>query len=106
MKTAYDIQKIMEFLPHRYPFLLVDRILELEPGVRVKAIKNVTSNEPHFMGHFPGYAIMPGVLIVEALAQAVGTIVSAQEPHPETKLLVFTGIQKARFRQPVSHHVR
>jgi 3-hydroxyacyl-[acyl-carrier-protein] dehydratase len=99
----YDIQKIMSYLPHRYPFLLVDRILQLVPGDRVVGLKNVTVNEPFFQGHFPGIPIMPGVLILEALAQAGGVLayVSSIEGI-EGSLVYFTGIDKARFRKPVT----
>ena len=102
MMEPYDIQKIMSYLPHRYPFLLVDRILQLVPGEHVVALKNVTINEPFFQGHFPGVPIMPGVLILEALAQAGGVLayVSSVEGI-EGSLVYFTGIDKARFRKPV-----
>lgn len=97
-----DIQQIMSMLPHRYPFLLVDRVLELEPGVRVKAYKNVTINENFFQGHFPGQPIMPGVLIMEALAQAGGLfVVKTLGIAAENKLFLFTGIESAKFRRPV-----
>lgn len=97
-----DIQQIMSMLPHRYPFLLVDRVLELEPGVRVKAYKNVTVNENFFQGHFPGQPIMPGVLIMEALAQAGGLfVVKTLGIAAESKLFLFTGIESAKFRRPV-----
>ena len=82
-----DIGRIMEVLPHRYPFLLVDRIVELEPERRVVAIKNVTINEPFFVGHFPGHPIMPGVLIVEAMAQAGGVLVMDRVPDPASKVV-------------------
>lgn len=95
--TLEDIQKI---LPHRYPFALVDRIIEYVPGKKAVGIKNVTFNEPHFQGHFPGRPIMPGVLIVEAMAQ-VGGIVLTQLPDLEGSLFVFAGIDKVRFRRPV-----
>jgi 3-hydroxyacyl-[acyl-carrier-protein] dehydratase len=95
--TFEDIQKL---LPHRYPFALVDRILEYVPGTRAVGIKNVTFNEPHFQGHFPGRPMMPGVLIVEAMAQ-VGGIVLTQLPDMEGGLFVFAGIDKVRFRRPV-----
>ena len=95
--TLEDIQKI---LPHRYPFALVDRIIEYVPGQRAVGIKNVTFNEPHFQGHFPGRPMMPGVLIVEAMAQ-VGGIVLIQLPEMEGGLFVFAGIDKVRFRRPV-----
>lgn len=97
-----DIQEIMGFLPHRYPFLLIDRIIEFEPTKRVVAIKNVTINEPFFQGHFPGYPIMPGVLVIEAMAQAGGIIMLAEIPDREKKLIVFTGIERAKFRRPVT----
>jgi 3-hydroxyacyl-[acyl-carrier-protein] dehydratase len=95
--TLEDIQKI---LPHRYPFALVDRIIEYVPGKRAVGIKNVTFNEPHFQGHFPGRPMMPGVMIVEAMAQ-VGGIVLIQLPEMEGGLFVFAGIDKVRFRRPV-----
>jgi 3-hydroxyacyl-[acyl-carrier-protein] dehydratase len=102
MMKQYDIREIMSYLPHRYPFLLVDRILKLVPGKSVVALKNVTFNEPFFQGHFPGVPIMPGVLILEALAQAGGVLayVSPIE-NIEGSLVYFTGIDKARFRKPV-----
>nr|WP_256995766.1 3-hydroxyacyl-ACP dehydratase FabZ [Halomicronema hongdechloris] len=96
MFTLEDIQAI---LPHRYPFALVDRIIEYVPGQRAVGIKNVTFNEPHFQGHFPGRPIMPGVLIVEAMAQ-VGGIILTQMPDV-TGLCMFAGIDKVRFRRPV-----
>jgi 3-hydroxyacyl-[acyl-carrier-protein] dehydratase len=98
---TFDIQEILEFLPHRYPFLLIDRIIEFAPAERLVAIKNVTINEPFFQGHFPGYPIMPGVLVVEAMAQAGGVIMMAEMPDRHQKLVVFTGIEKAKFRRPV-----
>ena len=97
-----DIQEIMGFLPHRYPFLLIDRIVEFEPAKRLVAIKNVTINEPFFHGHFPGYPIMPGVLVVEAMAQAGGIIMMHELPDRDAKLVVFTGIERAKFRRPVT----
>lgn len=96
-----DIKRIMEMLPHRYPFLLVDRVLELEPGVRIKAYKNVTMNEGFFQGHFPGDPIMPGVLILEALAQTGGIFVGSTLDTLQGKLFLFTGIDEAKFRRPV-----
>jgi len=96
-----DIRQIMAILPHRYPFLLIDRVVELSPRKRIVAIKNVTINEPFFQGHFPDYAIMPGVLMVEAIAQAGGVLLLPEVPEHETKLLVFSGIDRARFRRPV-----
>ena len=95
---AIAIQKI---LPHRYPFLLVDKIIDLEPLKRVVGLKNVTSNEPFFPGHFPGHPIMPGVLIIEAMAQTGGIMLMGTQEHPEEKLVYFTGIDKAKFRKPV-----
>jgi 3-hydroxyacyl-[acyl-carrier-protein] dehydratase len=97
-----DIQGIMKCLPHRYPFLLVDRVLELEPGEGIHAIKNVTFNEPCFTGHFPGQPVFPGVLIIEALAQA-GGIFALREISAcvDEKLLLFRGIDKAKFRRTV-----
>ena len=98
-----DITEIMSVLPHRYPFLLIDRIVEMERKTRIVAIKNVTVNEPHFTGHFPNYPIMPGVLIVEAIAQAGGALLLTEysDHDRETKLMVFTGIDDAKFRRPV-----
>lgn len=97
-----DIGEIMAVLPHRYPFLLIDRVLELQRRFRIVAIKNVTVNEPFFPGHFPGVPVMPGVLIVEAIAQA-GAILLLQEVEDRaSKLLLFTGIEKARFRRQVT----
>lgn len=101
-ECVLDIQEIMSMLPHRYPFLLVDRVLELEAGVRIKAYKNVTFNENFFQGHFPGQPIMPGVLIMEALAQAGGLfVVKTLGITAENKLFLFTGIESAKFRRPV-----
>jgi 3-hydroxyacyl-[acyl-carrier-protein] dehydratase len=97
-----DIHEIMSLLPHRYPFLLIDRVIEMEPRTRIVAIKNVTINEPHFTGHFPDYPIMPGVLMVEAIAQAGGTLLLNEIPDREQKLMVFTSIENARFRRPVT----
>lgn len=100
-KITMDILEIMSILPHRYPFLLIDRVIEMEPRTRVVAIKNVTINEPHFVGHFPDYPIMPGVLTIEAMAQAGGTLLLTEIPDREDKLMVFTGIEEAKFRRPV-----
>lgn len=99
---TFDIQEILEFLPHRYPFLLIDRITEFEPQKRLVALKNVTINEPFFQGHFPGYPIMPGVLVVEAMAQAGGIIMTHELADRQSKLVVFTGIERAKFRRPVT----
>jgi UDP-N-acetylglucosamine acyltransferase len=99
---TFDIQEILGFLPHRYPFLLIDRIVEFEPAKRLVAIKNVTINEPFFQGHFPGYPIMPGVLVIEAMAQAGAIIMMEEIPDREKKLVVFTGIERAKFRRPVT----
>jgi len=96
-----DIRGILSSLPHRYPFLLVDRVLEMEPGKRIVAIKNVTINEPFFPGHFPGAPVMPGVLIVEAMAQAGAVLLLHDMPDRDGKLVLFTGIDKARFRRNV-----
>ncbi len=96
-----DIQEILDFLPHRYPFLLVDRVIEYQAGERIVAIKNVTFNEPFFQGHFPGVPIMPGVLIIESMAQAGGVLVFKTLPDRDRKLVFFMGINKARFRRPV-----
>jgi 3-hydroxyacyl-[acyl-carrier-protein] dehydratase len=99
---TFNIQEIMDFLPHRYPFLLIDRVVEFEPAKRLVAIKNVTMNEPFFQGHFPGLPIMPGVLVIEAMAQAGAIIMMTEMPDRETKLAVFTGIEKAKFRRQVT----
>src|SRR5437667_5435852 len=95
------IQDILRILPHRYPFLLIDRVIDLERKQRIVAIKNVTINEPFFQGHFPGLPIMPGVLIVEAIAQAGGALLLTEVEDRDHKLMVFTGIERARFRRPV-----
>jgi len=95
-----DIQGILDVLPHRYPFLLVDRVLELSSD-RIVALKNVTFNEPHFTGHFPGVPVMPGVLIIEAMAQAGGVLMFRDIPDRHEKLILFTGIDNCRFRHPV-----
>jgi 3-hydroxyacyl-[acyl-carrier-protein] dehydratase len=99
--TSLGITEIMEILPHRYPFLLIDRVVELVRKERIVAIKNVTINEPFFQGHFPTYPIMPGVLIVEAMAQAGGALLLTEIPNRHDKLVLFTGIDQAKFRAPV-----
>ena len=98
---TFDIQEIMGFLPHRYPLLLIDRIIEFDPGKRVVALKNVTMNEQFFQGHFPDYPIMPGVLVVEAMAQAGAIIMMQAIPDRKSKLAVFSGIERAKFRRSV-----
>jgi 3-hydroxyacyl-[acyl-carrier-protein] dehydratase len=95
------IQEIMDLLPHRYPFLLIDRVVEFEPKVRLVAIKNVTINEPFFQGHFPGAPIMPGVLVIEAMAQAGAVLMMSEFEDRQSKLAVFTGIEKAKFRRQI-----
>lgn len=92
----------MEYLPHRYPFLLVDRIVEMSPEGHVVGLKNVTMNEPFFQGHFPGYPVMPGVLIIEAMAQAGGILLLEAFPEPNKYLVFFLGIDKVRFRRQVN----
>jgi 3-hydroxyacyl-[acyl-carrier-protein] dehydratase len=98
-----DITQIMELLPHRYPFLLIDRILEFEINKRIVGLKNVTMNEPFFQGHFPGHPIMPGVLLLEAMAQTAGVLAlkSIPEEDVKKKVLYFMSIDKAKFRKPV-----
>ncbi|MGA3136361.1 MAG: 3-hydroxyacyl-ACP dehydratase FabZ [Terracidiphilus sp.] len=99
---TFDIQEILGFLPHRYPFLLIDRVVEFERRKRLVAIKNVTMNEPFFQGHFPGFPIMPAVLVIEAMAQAGAIIMMSEIPDRHKKLAVFTGIDKAKFRSQVT----
>src|SRR6185312_2350662 len=101
VKTTLDIVEIQKILPHRYPFLLIDRVIEIQRKERIVALKNVTVNEPFFAGHFPGFPIMPGVLMVEAMAQAGGALLLTEIPDRDHKLMVFTGIERARFRRPV-----
>jgi 3-hydroxyacyl-[acyl-carrier-protein] dehydratase len=101
-KQTMDILEIMSILPHRYPFLLIARVIEMERKQRIVAIKNVTMNEPQFQGHFPDYPIMPGVLMVEAMAQAGGALLMTEIPDRDSKLMFFTGIENARFRRPVT----
>lgn len=100
-KAVLDVGDILELLPHRYPFLLVDRVVEMEEGKRVTGIKNVTISEPFFQGHFPGHPVMPGVLIVEAMGQVGGLLVMTLVDEPESKVVYFTGLDNVRFRQPV-----
>lgn len=100
-KTTLDITEIQRILPHRYPFLLIDRVVEMTRRERIVALKNVTVNEPFFQGHFPGYPIMPGVLMVEAIAQAGGALLLTEIADREQSLMVFSGIERARFRRPV-----
>jgi 3-hydroxyacyl-[acyl-carrier-protein] dehydratase len=100
-QQVMDINQIMALLPHRYPFLLIDRVLEIQRKQRIVAIKNVTVNEPFFQGHFPGFPIMPGVLMIEAVAQAGGCLLLTEFPDRAERLMLFTGIEHARFRRPV-----
>ncbi len=100
-KMIADIHEIIKALPHRYPFLLVDRILKIEPGKRIVGIKNVTINEQFFVGHFPGAPVMPAVLIIESMAQVSGVLIYKDLPEREKKLIFFTGIESAKFRHPV-----
>lgn len=100
-KSTMDITEIMAILPHRYPFLLIDRVLEMERKQRIVAIKNVTANEPQFTGHFPDFPIMPAVMTIEAMAQAGGALLLTEIPDRDSKLMVFTGIEKASFRRQI-----
>src|SRR5689334_24081329 len=101
METILDSLAIQKILPHRYPFLLVDRIVELVPREKIVGIKQVTANEQFFQGHFPGAPVMPGVLIVEAMAQCSAVLILRDIPDREQKLFLFGGVDKARFRRPV-----
>ena len=99
--SAIDINKILRLLPHRYPFLLVDRVLEIEPGKTIKALKNVTMNEPFFQGHFPGNPVMPGVMQIEAMAQVGGILVMSTLEDPQNYTPYFIKIEKVKFKQKV-----
>jgi 3-hydroxyacyl-[acyl-carrier-protein] dehydratase len=104
MEPVMDISQILEMLPHRYPFILVDRVLQLTPGQSIRGVKNVTINEPFFQGHFPGAPVMPGVLIVEAMAQTGGLLVMAtwkEMGHSNDGLIYFMAMDRVRFRKPV-----
>jgi 3-hydroxyacyl-[acyl-carrier-protein] dehydratase len=96
-----DVNEIMKLLPHRYPFLLVDRIVEMEAGKKIIGLKNVTMNEPFFPGHFPGHPVMPGVLIVEAMAQVAAILVYSSSEDNKGKITYFVGIENTKFRKPV-----
>ena len=96
-----DITEIQSVIPHRYPFLLIDRIVEIEPFKRIVALKNVTINEPFFQGHFPGQPVLPGVIIIEAMAQAGAVLLLREVPDRDSKLLYFTSIEECKFRRPV-----
>lgn len=99
--TTWDCRWVMSVLPHRYPMLLIDRVLEIEPRRRIVALKNFTINEEFFQGHFPEHPIVPGVLLIEAMAQAGGILMLHDDPHRDDKLLYFGAIERARFRRPV-----
>lgn len=98
---SMDVEALKALIPHRYPFLLLDRVVELVPGERIVALKNVTVNEPFFQGHFPGYPVMPGVLIIEALAQAGAVMMLKSMDDPQNKIPFFAGIDRAKFRRQV-----
>lgn len=100
-KADWDVRWVMSVLPHRYPMLLIDRVLEMVPKERIAAIKNFTINEEFFAGHFPGHPVVPGVLLVEAMAQAGGILLMHDDPDRANKLLLFMSIERARFRKPV-----
>ena len=96
-----DTTRIMEVLPHRYPMLLVDRVVEIVDGERITGLKNVTINEPFFQGHFPGHPIMPGVLVIEAMGQVGGVLLLNESSEPEKNVVYFTGLDNVKFRRPV-----
>ena len=96
-----DFKELLRILPHRYPFLLIDRVVSVEPGRRIVAVKNVTANEPFFQGHFPGHPIMPGVLLCEAMAQAAGVVVFLATPERTHLLVYLAGLDNVKFRRPV-----
>jgi 3-hydroxyacyl-[acyl-carrier-protein] dehydratase len=98
--TALDVQEISQLLPHRYPMLMVDRIVEISAD-SIVGLKNVTVNEPHFTGHFPGFPVMPGVLIIEAMAQVAGILVGTLAPHTRGKVMFLASVDEAKFRRPV-----
>jgi 3-hydroxyacyl-[acyl-carrier-protein] dehydratase len=101
-KTTLNINEIEQILPHRYPFLLIDRVIEIDRKQRIVALKNVTVNEPFFRGHFPGYPVMPGVLIIEAIAQAGAALLLTEVEDRHDHVAFFTGIERAKFRRPVT----
>ena len=101
MNKGYDIKRILDLLPHRYPLILVDRVLELEPGIKIRALKNVSVNEPFFLGHFPDKPIMPGVLIVEGMVQTGGLLLAERMTPQMRSQVCFSGVDQARFRIPV-----
>lgn len=100
-RELLDIEKILKVLPHRYPFLLVDRVLELKKGESIVAIKNVTYDEPFFQGHFPSLKVMPGVLVIEAMAQAGGILLYHSLPYPDRKIVLLSKVDKTKFRKPI-----